>query len=220
MLGVPETVLQDRETEKELRRATVKATAKYYQKISGKRDEIFRRAMQYTQDYMAAERAEVRAARLARAKGSIYVPAEPKLLLVVRIRGIANVNHRCRKILRLLRLFKIHSAVFVRANASTLAMLRIIDPYVTWGAPTVGTVRALLYKRGFCRVKGNRVPLSDNYLIEQALGQYNLICLEDLVHELVTVGPHFSQANRFLSPFALRPPSGGYRFIKRHYVEG
>jgi large subunit ribosomal protein L7e len=52
------------------------------------------------------------------------------------------------------------------------------------------------------------------------LGKFGLTCVEDLVHELVTVGPHFKEANSFLwydivilmcRPFKLRSPKGGFR---------
>ena len=84
----------------------------------------------------------------------------------------------------------------------------------------MGVVRLLLYKRGYCYASRARLPLADNNLVEKALGKHGLICIEDIVHEIATVGPKFTQANRFLAPFALRPPAGGFRSIKRHYVEG
>ena len=37
----------------------------------------------------------------------------------------------------------------------------------------------------------------------QALGKHNIICIEDLVHEIYTVGPAFKQASNFLWPFKL-----------------
>ena len=39
--------------------------------------------------------------------------------------------------------------------------------------------------------------------ILQALGKHNIICIEDLVHEIFTVGPAFKQASNFLWPFKL-----------------
>lgn len=39
--------------------------------------------------------------------------------------------------------------------------------------------------------------------ILQNLGKFNIICMEDLIHEIVTVGPHFKEANNFLWPFQL-----------------
>lgn len=37
----------------------------------------------------------------------------------------------------------------------------------------------------------------------QNLGKYGIICIEDLVHEIFTVGPNFKAVNNFLWPFKL-----------------
>jgi hypothetical protein len=54
-------------------------------------------------------------------------------------------------------------------------------------------VQELIYKRGNAKVDGSRVPLTDNKLIEEHLGAHNIICMEDLVHEIYAVGPAFKQ---------------------------
>ena len=53
-----------------------------------------------------------------------------------------------------------------------------------------------------------------------ALGKFNIICIEDLVHLIMTVGPHFKEANNFLWPFQLSSPRGGYSKKRLHYIEG
>jgi hypothetical protein len=37
----------------------------------------------------------------------------------------------------------------------------------------------------------------------QSLGKYGITCIEDLIHEIFTVGPAFKQASNFLWPFKL-----------------
>lgn len=54
----------------------------------------------------------------------------------------------------------------------------------------------------------------------QALGKHEIICVEDLIHEIMTVGPHFKEANNFLWPFKLKAPLGGLKKKRNHYVEG
>ncbi|RWV94986.1 hypothetical protein GW17_00042428 [Ensete ventricosum] len=54
----------------------------------------------------------------------------------------------------------------------------------------------------------------------QGLGKHGVICVEDLVHEIMTVGPHFKEANNFLWPFKLKAPLGGLKKKRNHYVEG
>ena len=65
------------------------------------------------------------------------------------------------------------------------------------------------------------MPLSSNQVIEEALGKYDILSVEDLVHEIITVGPNFKQAANFLWPFKLSNPTGGWRTRKfQHYVQG
>ena len=52
-----------------------------------KRGVIFKRAETYIKEYRDAEREKIRLSRLAKQDGSYYVPAEPKLVFVVRIKG-------------------------------------------------------------------------------------------------------------------------------------
>lgn len=61
-----------------------------------------------------------------------------------------------------------------------------------------------------------------SYLLSfvQELGKFGIICIEDLIHELYSVGPHFKEANNFLWPFKLSAPNGGLKKKRLHYVEG
>lgn len=100
-------------------------------------------------------------------------------------------------------------------------MLRLVEPYIAYGSPSLKTVRELIYKRGHGKVAGNRIPLYDNAVIEQVLGEHDLICMEDLVHEIYTVGPKFKEASNFLWPFKLSSPKGAFRTRKfKHFIEG
>ena len=52
-----------------------------------KRQVIFKRADQYVKEYTQREKEEIRLRREARASGDFYVPAQPKVFFVIRIRG-------------------------------------------------------------------------------------------------------------------------------------
>ena len=100
-------------------------------------------------------------------------------------------------------------------------MLTIVDPYISYGFPNLKSVRELVYKRGYGKIDKQRVALSDNQLIEDNLGKYGIVCMEDLIHEIYTVGPNFKQASNFLWPFKLSNPTGGFRTRKfKHFIEG
>ena len=48
-------------------------------------------------------------------------------------------------------------------------------------------------RRGYGKVNKERIPLTDNSIIENVLGDLNIICIEDIVHEIYTVGGNFKQ---------------------------
>lgn len=158
--------------------------------------------------------------RAARAKGDFYMEPQAKLAVVIRIRGINGVSPKIRRILQLLRLRQINNASFVRLNKATLQMLQLVTPYIAWGYPNLKTIRELIYKRGFGKIAKQRVALTDNTLIERELGSKGIVCMEDLVHEIVTVGENFQKANNFLWPFKLSAAKGGMEDKLRNFIEG
>ena len=156
----------------------------------------------------------------ARKTGHFYVPDQPRLAFVIRIRGVNGLAPKPRKVLQLLRLRQINNGVFVRLNKATLNMLRLTEPNIAWGYPNLKTVKELVYKRGFARIRKQRIPITSNSLIERKLGRLGITCVEDLIHELYTVGPNFKQVSNFLWYFKLNNPKGGFRKKTNHYVEG
>ncbi|XP_056150263.1 60S ribosomal protein L7-like 1 isoform X2 [Lampris incognitus] len=69
--------------------------------------------------------------------------------------------------------------------------------------PNLKSVRELILKRGQAKINKRRVPLTDNTLIEEHMGKHGIICLEDLIHEIYSVGRNFRVVNNFLWPFKL-----------------
>ena len=61
----------------------------------------------------------VRLRREAKAAGGFYADPEPRVVLVVRIRGINDLHPKTRNVLQLLRLRQIHNAVFVKVWKGT-----------------------------------------------------------------------------------------------------
>jgi len=171
-------------------------------------------------EYRSQERSLIRFRRQARANNNYFVEPEPKLAAIIRIRGINGLHPKPRKVLQLLRLRQINNTTFLKLNRATLNMLKLVEPYVTYGYPNLKSVRELVYKRGFGKIDRQRIPIVDNSLIEKHLGKYGIICVEDLVHEIYTVGPHFKEANNFLWPFKLNTPKGGWTYLKTHFNEG
>jgi len=218
--AVPETILKRQKNLERVKSARAIATIKRKKALKEKRSVVYKKAEKYAKEYRAKERDEVRLRRMAKRDGNFYVPAEAKLAFVIRIRGINQVSPKVKKALQLLRLRQINNGVFVKLNKSTLNMLRLVEPFIAWGYPNLKTIRDLVYKRGFAKINHQRIAISNNEVVEQVLGSSGIVCVEDLIHEIVTVGPNFKKANNFLWPFKLSCPTGGMRNKTNHFVEG
>jgi len=216
---VPETILKRRSA-----RPTAEQRQKHRVALkkhnSKRRAEAFKRAEQYVKEYRAQERSLIHFRRQARNNGNFFIEPEPKLVFVIRVRGIMNLHPKPKKILQILRLRQVNNGVFLKLNKSTLQMLHLVEPYVTWGAPNLKSVRELIYKRGFLKSHQQRIPITDNKMIEQRLSHHGCVCIEDIIHQVFKVGEHFTTVNRALWAFQLNPPKGGYRRVNRHYNDG
>jgi len=152
------------------------------------------------------------------------------MVFVIRIRDHIGCPPDVKKLLHSLRLRDLHDGVFVRYDDQHRKLLHLVEPWVVYGPPSRAAVVDLIERRGYGRKvevnnkqkekddseskkslkKGNppprRVPLSDNVVIEQALGECcNILCKEDLVEELCQSQPskHFEHVAQFLWPFRL-----------------
>merc|ERR1712183_914638 len=170
--------------------------------------------------YAAESKALVNTPKAAKAVGNFYVPDEPKLALVIRIRGINQLSPKPKKTLQLLRLRQIGNAVFIRLNKASIQMLRICDPFIAWGYPTQSTIKNMIYKRGAVKINGQRIKIQNNDVVEKSMGSLGINCIEDLVHEIYTVGDNFKVANNNLYPVKLSCPRGGWKKITNHFIEG
>lgn len=159
-----------------------------------------------------------------------------RLLFVFRITKphMGEIPLRARKVLNILRLKKVNQGVFVRLNAKVEPLLHLINPYVVVGTPTLATVRQLIQKHATVKVpitseedktvekdesKAKKqieghdykiVPLNDNNLIEERLGETGVICTEDIIFEIYKMGDAFLECVKFLEPFTLKAPVSGW----------
>jgi len=195
-------------------------------KYPAKREEQAKRIEKYEETYRKLKEAKLKIQLDARKEGNFVKPAEPRVAIVVRIRGINRVSPKVRKVLQLFRLLQLHNAVFVKLNKASMQMLKLVQPYIAYGYPSVGTIRSLVYKRGFAKIRHrpgaiSRIPIMSNELVEKHLGKFGVQTVEDLVYQIYTGGRYFRRVTNFLWPFKLKPPRGGYRGRKRyHFNEG
>merc|ERR1719408_947085 len=217
---VPENVVKKQKAQKKLADEAAAAAAVAKTARKEKRVQAYKNAEKYTKEYRALAKQRVRMHRQAKAAGNHFVEPEAKLIFVVRIRGLADMHPKTKKILQLMRLRQMNMGVFMKVSKAATEMLKRVEPYLSYGYPNLKSVRDLIYKRGFGKVNKNRIPLNDNSVVERGLGKHGIICMEDLVHEIYTVGPHFREANNFLWPFKLRPAKGGQAKKRKGFCEG
>jgi len=222
MAKAPESVLKKQKAQAKIA-ADALVAAKAAKKTHRANKKAFAtRGAEYAAEYKATEKAAVDARREAKAKGGFFVPAEQKLCFVIRIRGIIGVSPKAKKVMQLFRLRQLHNGAFVKLNDATIRMLRLIEPYVTYGYPSLKSVKQLILKRGFGKVNKQRVPIGENVVIQDGLNVEGIECVDDLIHEIYTVGPKFKEANNFLWTFKLSSPSGGFSAKTKllHFLEG
>lgn len=218
----PESALK-----KEATQAKIAAAAKEAETAAAAKAEtdlaLFKtNAAKYDAEYEKEQKDAVENRRKAKITGGFYVPAQPKLALIIRIRGTIGVSPKAKKVMQLFRLRQLHNATFVKLNEATIRMLRLIEPYVTYGYPSRETIQKLIYKRGFGKLNKQRIPIADNSVIQEGLSALGINCVADLINEIYTVGPHFKQANNFLWPFKMASPTGGFSRKTKllHFMEG
>uniref|UniRef100_A0A1B0FDV4 60S ribosomal protein L7 n=1 Tax=Glossina morsitans morsitans TaxID=37546 RepID=A0A1B0FDV4_GLOMM len=201
-------ILQDKasiEQKKKLRTERI-AKSKKYRK--------FRRPESFVMNYIKAERTANRVKRVLRTnilKTNDAGKTNQKLLLVMRHAGKKVFDETTNTILRTLRMPVRHNAVFLENSKENQILLKVIEPFVVYGFPTITTIRELIFKKGFARIEGKKTAIQSNTMIEDILGDKGIICLEDIIHEIYTVGANFESVINFLCSFLLSSPRDGWK---------
>jgi len=148
----------------------------------------------------------------------VKIPESVKVLFLMRIAKLPGpMPLKVRKILQHLRLSDMHNAVLVQCSDQMVEKIKIIDPYITWGYPSLRSIHSLVFKYGYGTVKGEKSALSSNKLVEDSFSAQGLLCLEDLVQELFSAGAHFTEISTFMRPFQLLAPKGGFKRSHTHF---
>merc|ERR1719310_2050989 len=114
--SVPESVLKKRKRAEKWANEKQSAIAAEGKKREASKAEAFKRAEAYVKQYRDQTASLVTLKRAARKAGTFYVEPEPKLLFVMRLRGIQGMHPKTRHIMKVLRLLQIHNGVFAQVN--------------------------------------------------------------------------------------------------------
>jgi large subunit ribosomal protein L30 len=133
-----------------------------------------------------------------------------KTLFVVRIRGGVDAKKTVEATLTMLRMEKNNYATILRESPSYTGMLRKVKDYVTWGEPTVETLKLLLEKRGKL--------IGDKKITDETLKELGFESLDKFASAIQIGEVEFSQINNVKPFFRMHPPRKGFkRTVKRPY---
>jgi large subunit ribosomal protein L7e len=130
--------------------------------------------------------------------------------LIVYIPRTHIASKQCINLLNQIGIRRLHQAVFLRFTPETKAVLTLVEPYIIYGTPNITTVRELVFKYGFIKINGKKTPITSNAQIEETFGKSGIICLEDILHEINTVGANFDKVTKAIYPFILPNPKDGW----------
>ncbi|XP_032001341.1 ribosomal protein uL30-like [Hylobates moloch] len=200
---VPENLLKKRKAYQALEATQAKQALLAKKEQKEGKGLRFKGLESFLHDSWRQKRDKVRLRRLEVKPHALELPDKHSLAFVLCIERIDGVGLPVQRTIARLCLKKIFGGVFVNVTPQNLKMLHIVEPYVTCGFPNLKSVRELILKHGQAKVKNKTIPLTDNTVIEEHLGKFGVICLEDFIHEIAFSGKHFQEISWFLRPFHL-----------------
>lgn len=156
-------------------------------------------------------------------KEKIVYDGKPTLLFVVRVKGptAVSIPRKVSQVLTMLRLTEVNNGVFLKLTKETFPLLKLVSPYIVIGQPSLSSIRSLIQKRSRIMYQGSgekepkEIILNDNNIVEEKLGDEGIVCIEDIIHEISTLGEGFTKCVFFLLPFKLNREVSGFSAISR-----
>ena len=133
--------------------------------------------------------------------------------VVIRVRGIPDVNRDIAHTMDLLGLNRVNHAVVVPETDSIKGMLQKAKDYVTWGEVDRETLAAMIRARG--RVAGDD-SVTDDYLKERS----EFATVEDMAKAIIENDYRMKDVDGAKPVFRLHPPVKGYEGNKRSFQNG
>lgn len=140
---------------------------------------------------------------------------DSKVALIVRAKG-SQVPPEVAAAFKEMGLLKIYSARLVCMTPRTHKLVAQLRPFSIVGHPDRAQLDELIRTRGclYNAETESRRFISGNMVLEQALGQFDVLCIEDLVETIGERTGHVEEVLRHLAPFDFHPPR--QLFLERH----
>lgn len=134
------------------------------------------------------------------------------MIAIVRVRGTVNVRRDVAETLKRLNLKRPNYCVVVPETKQYLGMIQKVKDYVAYGNIDLETFKNLLKRRGELKGLGR--------LNEENVKTLGFNSVDELAEALYYGKTSFKDVPLLKRFFRLRPPSKGYRSVKRPYPEG
>ena len=125
-----------------------------------------------------------------------------KRIAIIRLKGTTGLKPDVRETLKLLRLYKKHTAIVVPSTPAYIGMIDRIKETVTWGEIDSATCKLLLEKRG--RLPGKQ-SITPAYIKEKSK-----LDLDAFVNEFMAVKKELKDIPGLKPFFKLMPPAKGF----------
>jgi len=134
------------------------------------------------------------------------------IFFVIRIRGGVDVPKLIEDTMMMLRVDKNNYATFITNTPSYSGMLNKAKDYITWGEPTLETIKSIIAKRGML--------VGDKKISDEKLTELGYSSLDKLAESVLKGEIEFNQLNGIKPFFRMHPPKKGFKkTIKRAYSD-
>jgi len=173
------------------------------------KDNEFVSAPKVIKDYREKQKSYINFKRKLRNRTLVdsYDPTKENTpVIIIRISGNWDrIANDIKTLLLKLKMKRLYSALILKYDKQTFKLINLIEAYITWGYINKTSISDLIYKRATYYGNDKHLVPLDNNIVENNLGQLNLVCIEDIVHELATCGKRFKEVVNFLGFFLLSP---------------
>lgn len=136
-----------------------------------------------------------------------------RAILVIRLRGVQNLNPKTKDTLKYMRLNRVNHAVVLPETPTTKGMLQVGKDYLTWGEVDAKTLASVIATRG--RLVGDK-PITDAHVAKGTPFK----TIQALADAIVAGKFHYRDVPEVKPIFRLHPAKQGLEGIKRSIAAG
>nr|CCC94412.1 unnamed protein product [Trypanosoma congolense IL3000] len=149
--------------------------------------------------------------------GKEYVKSleDARVVLMVRARG-KQIPYEVANAFQRLGLDNIYAARLLCLSPQNDPLVKQLGPFSVIGHPEPAQLDELIRTRGSLWDENTRTKrlINGNLMLEEALGQFNVLCIEDLCDVIINKTEHVREVLKRIAPFDFHPPRQLY--MERH----